>query len=326
MSPGWFAPAAVLALVLSAGLYVTLLWLADPHGCEPVNHLVVTVTLGAAVVPILTRLAEAAFGLPDSIFPAALLRYVLVPLSPWTALVEEVAKSSVVLGEFVLSRRTFHDAMDGVVVGAAVGLGLAFAQSLAHVRALAAIVEITGPAPGPVLNLLVVGGLGQCVFTALFGAGLGYMRATAPRGWIYPVIGFCAAVLCHIGYVGAPAPAAAVARGAADWAGVVLVVVLMVWGRARSRRIVRDMLADEVAHGALTEDELAVFSTAPGLARPPFLLWTAKPRPHRGARAIQRAQADLAFAKWRRTRGLGSDDAVRHARDALRRTRAEQRG
>ncbi|HYM69075.1 MAG TPA: PrsW family glutamic-type intramembrane protease [bacterium] len=321
MPAGSLVLAAILLIVVFTGCYVLLLWLADPHEREPINHLVVMLTLGAAVAPILTRLAEAAFGLPDSIFPPALQRYVVVPLSPWTGLVEEAAKSVLVLGVFVSARRAFRDTLDGVVVGATVGAGFALAESLAYVRELAAVAQIAGLAPGPLFGLLV-GGLSQCLFTSLFGASLGYVRGAAPRMWILPVAGFGAAVLSHMGYIGSTGHAAGIVRGVADWGGMLLILVVMGWGWERERYVFRQMLAGETAVGTVTVEELTRLTTAHRLARP-FQALRAAGRPrYRATRSLQRTQTALAFTKWRRAHDLGTDRDVENARDAVRRARA----
>ncbi|HLJ61628.1 MAG TPA: PrsW family glutamic-type intramembrane protease [bacterium] len=311
--------ATILLIVVFTGCYVVLLWIADPYEREPINHLVVMLTLSAAVTPILIRLVEAASGLPDSIFPPPLQRY--IPLSPWTGLVEEAAKAAIVLGVFLSARRVFSDALDGMVVGATVGAGLALAESLAYVREMAAGGQIARFAPAPALSLLI-GGLSQGLFTSLFGASLGYVRGTAPRLWILAAAGFGAAVLCHTGYIAATGRAAGIVREAADWGGAWLILIVMGWGWERERYVLRHMLADETATGAVTIEELTRLITVHRLARPLQALRTAGRSRYRATRSLQNAQTVLAFAKWRRARNVGIDRDIENARDAVRWARA----
>ncbi len=71
---------AVLCVVGLPLAYAVLLWLADPDERDLINHIIVLLALGASVPPLLTRLAEAAFRLPGSIFPPLLQPYALRPV------------------------------------------------------------------------------------------------------------------------------------------------------------------------------------------------------------------------------------------------------
>ncbi|HLN13598.1 MAG TPA: PrsW family glutamic-type intramembrane protease [bacterium] len=322
---------AVLCVVGLTLVYVLLLWLADPYERDPINHVIVLLALGASVPPLLTRLAEAAFGLPASIFPTLLQPYALTPLSVWTGLIEEAAKALVVLGAFALLRRGIHDTLDGIVVGAVVGAGFALAEGLVYVEDLAPVARIAHVAPG-VPFALFAAGLSQCAFTAVFGACLGYVRDSAPRRWLIPVLGFATAAVYHTAYVGldtlassvlpsAVAGAAGIARAYADWIGGLLVIAAVGWAWERERRIMQATLPEEIATGAVTPSEFASLTTLDRLGRPFHAVLGERSAAWQGARAVYGAQIRLAFAKWRRRRGAGTDDEVSRARDEIGRLR-----
>jgi len=323
--------AALLCIVVPTIVYVVLLWLVDPYEREPINHVIVLLALGASVAPLLTRLVEAALGLPSSIFPALLERYALTPPSVWSGLIEEASKAVVVLGAFAFLRREFDDTLDGLVFGAVVGAGFALAQALVYVRDLAPAAQIAHVSPSMLLSIFVAG-LSQCFFTALFGASLGYMREAAPGRWLIPAAGFAAAALYHMAYTGlgtladtatagGVAAAAGIARAIADWVGVILVIVMVRWAWERERYIFSQTLLDETATGAVTPAELAFLTTVHRLGRPVnACLGTGWAR-YQAARGLHEAQAELAFAKWRRRRGTGTDDDVTSAREEVRRVR-----
>jgi RsiW-degrading membrane proteinase PrsW (M82 family) len=244
----------LLALLSLASLCVAgppvasavLLWRADPGERDFVNHIVVLLALGAAVPPLLIRVAEAFFGMPDSVFPVLLQAYAPMPPSIFTGLIEEAAKGAVVLGAFLWMRRGFADAFDGLAIGAVVGAGYALAQGLVYLEALAPVAHIARLSTG---GLLAIGGAGlvQCAFTAVFGACLGSVRAAAGRPWFVPVIGFVTAAVYHMAYVGLGTlgaaasstglvAAAGIARAAVDWSGIVLVIVASCWGWSAGAR------------------------------------------------------------------------------------------
>jgi len=237
----------LLAFVCVAGPPIAcavLLWRLDPSKRDLINHTVVPLALGASVPPLVTRIAQAVFGLPGSVFPPFLQSYAPVPLSVWTGLIEEAAKAVVVLAVFAWMRRGFVDALDGLVLGGIVGAGMALAQGLVYVEDLAPVAQIARITPGTLLTTGAVG-LTQCAFTAVFGASLGYAREAPRRGFI-PIIGFAAAALYHMAYValgtlaGAPqlgtaAGAAGIAREVADWIGVMFVAAAAWWARSGPR-------------------------------------------------------------------------------------------
>jgi RsiW-degrading membrane proteinase PrsW (M82 family) len=101
-------------------------------------------------------------------------------------LFEETAKGTAVLLLFLTVRSRFDDVVDGIVYGAAVGLGFNFLESIAY---MTNVYAIFGPgSDGPtaaafqwyarqVLGLF----FGHATYTALIGAGIGVARQLAPR-------------------------------------------------------------------------------------------------------------------------------------------------
>jgi len=323
-------------VVVPTVVYIALLWLIDPYEREPFTHVAVLFVIGAVVAPLLTTLAEAALRLPNSVFPALLQQYAVVPPSVWSGAIEEAAKALVVLGAFVALRREFDDTLDGVVFGAVVGAGFALAQSLVYVRSLAPAAQIVTLTPSVFLGIFFAG-LNQCFFTSVFGAGLGYMREEAPGRWVIPVVGFAAAAIYHMAYVGlgtlaatapqgALATASGIAHQIANWAGVILVIVMVRWAWERERYIFGQTLPEEAAAGVVTPEEFTFLTTVHRLGRPLDALRRAGWARYQAGRALHEAEAELAFAKWRRRRGVGTDEEITLARDEIRRLRAHPGG
>jgi len=326
---------ALVCVVVPTIVYIALLWLIDPYEREPLTHVAALFVIGAVVAPLLTTFAEAALRLPNSVFPTLLQQYAVVPPSVWSGAIEEAAKALVVLGAFVALRREFDDTLDGVVFGAVVGAGFALAQSLVYVRSLAPVAQIVTLTPSVFLGIFVAG-LNQCFFTSVFGAGLGYMREEAPGRWMLPVVGFVAAALYHMAYVGLGTLAATAPRGLvtalgiahqiSNWAGVLLVLVMVRWAWERERYIFGQTLPDEAATGVVTPDEFTFLTSVHRLGRPLDAVRRAGWARYQADRALHEAEAELAFAKWRRSRGVGTDDEITRARDEIRRLRADSGG
>src|SRR5205085_902463 len=101
-------------------------------------------------------------------------------------LFEELAKGLAVLLLFLAMRDEFDDVVDGIVYGAAVGLGFNFMESIAYMTYMVAIFG-DGAGAGAagfqwysrqVLGLF----FGHATYTALIGAGIGIARQLPSRG------------------------------------------------------------------------------------------------------------------------------------------------
>ncbi|HEV2438430.1 MAG TPA: PrsW family glutamic-type intramembrane protease [bacterium] len=326
-----------LVIVLgSAAVYLLVLWLIDPYEREPLSDLGLTLAAGVVIAPLITRGVETALGIPSSLQPAAFAVFSAGPPNLWGAVVEEAAKAAVVLGAFTLFRREFDDTLDGLIYGAAVGAGFALAQSLLYLRTLASLGAAAQPAPGFLFSIFVAG-LNQCFFTSLFGGSLGALREAGPRSGrraILPLLGFAAAAIYHVGYTGlgylagtppgeaAWAPWAGIAHRLVDWLGVIVLLLLVRWAWERERYVFGRTLGDEVATGTVTADELS-FLTAGERGRRQWHAWRRAGWGYYVAtRRLHQAQAELAFAKWRRLRGVPDDTDVDRLRDTIRRLRA----
>jgi hypothetical protein len=239
----------------------------------------------------------------------------VVPPSLGGAAVEELTKALVIFAAFALIPREFDGTLDGVIYGATVGAGFALTESLVYVTDLVRLSPPAGFGAGFFLAIFL-SGLTHCTFSGIFGASLGYIRETAVTGgarcWI-PLAGLAAAVIYHTSYVGFAAAGGeggagglavvlALSRQLADWSGLLLLAVIVVLAWRRERAILRWGLADETASGAVSPEELSALERSGRLA---------------AARPVREAQAELAFAKWRATRGLATAGDIAALRDRV---------
>ena len=268
--------------------------------------------------------------------------------------VEELAKGFALVAAFWIShlahRRLgvieFDGVTDGIVYGAAVGIGFAFTEDLYYFFREA---RTTGVADaldvfidrrdffGPAM-------LRHAIWTATFGAGLG--MATQSRRWIgkvgWPLLGLLLAMLMHavnnglvpillaIKYgfqttyeylaIGVPADLAAQMSATVENSEQVLEVISWVYvgvffaaialWLAHQRRVIKDELAPEVERGSISESDALLALSPPRRARRQLAeLRTGDLDAARATGTRCRELAELAFAKRRETKRLAREES-----------------
>jgi RsiW-degrading membrane proteinase PrsW (M82 family) len=229
-------------------------------------------------------------------------------------LFEELAKGVAVLLLYLVMRDEFHDVVDGIVYGAAVGLGFNFMETVGYMTYLD---SLFGPyAAGfqwyhrQVLDLF----FGHATYTALVGAGIGIARQLPSRrqqvlaiacGWLgaiaahfawdawltfFPLgTGALTVIQIHLRVLAMNGPFTAV------------VVILLVMGRRIEGRNLERQLTLEAATGAgaVREEEVSVLAS-PGRRFQARV--AAGPGGYLRLARLQRAQIELALERWHRER------------------------
>jgi protease PrsW len=238
-------------------------------------------------------------------------------------LLEELGKGTAVLLLFLVMRNEFDDVVDGIVYGAAVGLGFNFMESLTYMTNLYSIFEPSGNgaiAAGfqwyarQVLGLF----MGHATYTALVGAGIGVARQLPRRRSkvIAIVAGFVVAIAAHFSW-DAWLTFFPIGNGVLGLIGVhvrtlamtgpftALVVVLLVLGLRAESAALSAQLRNEAAAGTG-----AVLPIEVDILRSPWRRFRERLRAldRRGLGAyarlarLQAAQLDLAMERWHRER------------------------
>jgi RsiW-degrading membrane proteinase PrsW (M82 family) len=203
--PGVAAICAAACLPTTAfGLFVVRR--LDRNEKEPWRIVLVAFVWGAVVATSMVIWGESLW--------SAIAERVLVPgpgldasLAFSAGLLEELAKGVAVLLLFLVMRNEFDDVVDGIVYGAAVGLGFNFMESIAYMTHLYAIYSPDGVgayAAGFQWYSRQVLGLffGHATYTALIGAGVGIARQLPGRRQkvIAIVSGFLIAIAAHFSW------------------------------------------------------------------------------------------------------------------------------
>jgi hypothetical protein len=238
-------------------------------------------------------------------------------------ILEEVAKGLAVLLLFLVMRNQFDDVVDGIVYGAAVGLGFNFLESVSYMTNLYSIYAPEGTGGfgagtqwygRQVLGLF----LGHATYTAYIGAGVGIARQL-PRvrqKLLAIVAGFIVAIAGHFAW-DAWATFFPIQN---DFFGIVEVhlrtlimngpfaagvVALLLFGIRYEGQNLLDQLHKEAAtgQGAILPEEVAILASPWQRLRQRFQAFG-----RTGARGyftvsrLQTAQLDLAMERWHRER------------------------
>jgi protease PrsW len=200
-------------------------------------------------------------------------------------LVEESVKGLAVLVVLWFTRRHIDGVLDGMLIGALVGLGFAMTENITY---FGIAYSDGGAAAVGTLFIIrsVINGMGHAVWTSFTGAAVGWARTRHGRGvlrLIVPVIGWGAAVLGHsIWNLGASLTITILAIGLErvfflpEWQAYILggivgglpfsipplliALLIALLGRDQESRVVRRYLPIEVGLGTLTPEEYETVS------------------------------------------------------------------
>jgi len=302
----------------------------DREEKEPWRLVLVATAWGAIVATSLVIWAESLF--QDWAINALVPGPGLDATNAFSAgLFEELAKGVAVLLLYLVMRDQFHDVVDGIVYGAAVGLGFNFMESIGYMTYLD---SLFGPTAAgfqwyhrQVLDLF----FGHATYTALVGAGIGIARQLPGRrqqvlaiacGWLgaiaahfawdawltfFPLgTGAITLIQVHLRVLAMNGP----------FTAVVLVLLLM-GRRIEGRNLVRQLgLEAESGAGAIRPEEVSILAS-PGRRLGARL--AAGPRGYFRLGRLQRAQIALALGRWHRERGEqdGPQDAEQDLRGRI---------
>jgi len=238
-------------------------------------------------------------------------------------LFEELAKGLAVLLLFLVMRNEFNGVVDGIVYGAAVGLGFNFMETIGYMTYLD---SLFGPAAAgfqwyhrQVLDLF----FGHAAYTALIGAGLGIARQLPERRQQVTAIvcGWLGAIAGHFGWdawltffpLGAGLQTLVQVHLRVllmNGPVVIAVVVLLLLGlRIESRALLRQLKAEaDTGLGAVLPAEVQVLARP--LRRFSYRLQALRSGPSAYLRVgrLQRAQLQLVLEGARRERLEGAPD------------------
>jgi RsiW-degrading membrane proteinase PrsW (M82 family) len=316
------AMATGAALAFPAVLvYMTVPRLLDRYDPEPAWALALAFTWGA--------LGACGFSAPINSVVSAVAGEA-VGAAVCAPLVEEFFKGLSLFGIFYFWRREFDGVIDGIIYATFAALGFAAVENVIY-YARAGVGHGTVDLTSIFILRGVVTPWAHPLFTSMTGIGFCLSREStgAWARWLYPLLGYGAAVLLHGIWNGAAVLSAAmevplVLLLLPLWFLFVLGFLAMVFALVLRRgRIIRDHLQDEVLIGTISRDELALVGSAFGQFR-------ARSGPQGRLRGeLIAAAARLALSKWHATRAMKgqmrtiSFDFIAPLRERIHHIRAE---
>jgi len=260
---------AVLGGLLPTLLYVVLLWWLDRYEKEPVWLLATAFLWGAVPAALLSLIVELLLDMPLSAWggegvASSVGAIISAPL------VEESLKGIALIGLVLVFRREFDDVLDGIIYGAMIGFGFALTENVFAYFLPIASAQGLGVGTGNLLLRSVVFGMNHAFWTGIVGAAVGSARQSrgSAQKYLWPVIGWCVAVLFHaIHNAGAmlSEQTACLSLGISaivDYGGILmLLAIALLFLRKESRWIDRG-LGEEVTRGTLSEADYLLLRSA----------------------------------------------------------------
>jgi RsiW-degrading membrane proteinase PrsW (M82 family) len=339
MFPGQFIVASTVAF-LPAFPYLMLYKFLDRNGQIPYKNFFACFFWGATVacgfsVVANTFLGALAQGITNPSAGDTLTKVVIAPLF------EESTKGLAVLVVFLILRDEFDNALEGMLLGAASGLGFAVVENCTYftnflIQGGAGALLIMGS-----FRIFTIAFIGHPVYTSMTGLGLGLARelGKSPLRFVTPVVGWCLAVFFHALWNGMGTVIPALVGDDSPFLGLFLLAVfigggtllfffaVLIFALVKERRVLVRYLKDEVDRGFIEADELAGFSSLFGRER--FVLAGLNKGTYKLRKELRRAQLELAFRKWHLEQGdavkgtvvdadlLDARTRIRDARNAL---------
>lgn len=286
--------------------------------------------LGGAIVAIPPALLLEI--VPSVVLGNSPLFYGTVP-----GIVEEGVKGAILLYIYFTQRDEFHDPVDGIVLGALIGLGFAMTEDITYFLNTLA----SGGVIGFAINVFMRVGLGwmnHAVWTAIMGAALGFARMgpPGPRRWLWPVGGYIVAAGLHNAFdLVATIGSALNIEGwgvllfllvlyGMNWVTLAVLAFVVIRGWHQQAVLTREELRPEVDTGAITAEEYAIL---PSPAQRRKQLRAARPGKAARAGLAKLFQLQLHLALQRRHSAFGDRAKVPHlhSEDALRQRIADLR-
>jgi RsiW-degrading membrane proteinase PrsW (M82 family) len=259
---------SVLVTLIPSLISMAVLWWLDRYEKEPLWLLGIAFFWGAVPTIGLSLVAQLLIEAPLATVLGHSVFYPLASLSLVAPLTEETFKALILLALFVLYRQEFDGVMDGILYGALIGFGFSVVEDVFYM--MSSLMYGGGWAEWGVVVALRVGlyNLNHSLFAACTGIGFGLARNRRAgwQRWIYPLLGWLAAVLLH-GLHNAGTVLAESTEGMSillftvvDWMGVLGMLALIIYSVRRERQWFQE-LEPEIASGVVTPVEAEWAST-----------------------------------------------------------------
>ena len=297
---------AILLALVPLGLVLVVVFWIDRWEPEPLPTLIVAFLWGAGVATAISMLvnttvlyaaAESTLSLEGAFQISAVVS---------APLIEETTKGLGVLIIFLIWRRTFNGAVDGLVYASVIAAGFAFAENIGYfIRFWDSITSI-----------FIVRGLfspfAHVTFTACTGLAIGMSaRRRSPAAWVWMTpIGLVCAITLHAIWNGV------IAASGNPFAMFILVSLpifivcmgIVAWLRWAERMTMRNRLDDYARAGWFAPAEVQMLTTGGGRKAGKRWATTRGPQAAYAMRVFQKSSAELAQLRQQAVDGHAQGD------------------
>ncbi|MDU0347612.1 PrsW family intramembrane metalloprotease [Actinomyces sp. MRS3W] len=298
----------LLALVPLSIVLVTVRWI-DRWEPEPPGILIAAFLWGAGVATVISLVVNTSASLLVSSATGSVTGGELVSAVVTAPVIEESTKGLGVLVIFLIWRRTFNGAVDGIVYASVVAAGFAFAENILYFVQYSDALLVTFLMRG------IASPFAHVTFTACTGLAIGAsarMRSSLAWMWMTP-LGLSCAIVLHAFWNGMLANDPSLYFFVAI-PFFIAAIGLVIWLRWSERMTMRQRLADYQRAGWFSPAEVTMITT--GAGRSAARRW-AKSRGPVAARAMgDFLEAASALAQLRQQAIDGHADADFAAHEA----------
>ena len=238
---------SLIAGWLPALIYVVVLYNADRYEKEPKSLLAAAFVWGSIPAIIVAIAVRVFFQLPvDLLGPQAIEAVRAGLVSP---LIEEALKGLAIVFIALRYRLEFDDVLDGIIYGAMVGFGFAMTgNTLSYLGAF--LLRGFAGLDNTIFIEGIFYGLNHGLYSAIFGAGLGYARLKHDK-WLrlaIPLAAFWLAVISHAVHNLAlrAALGPSLVSIAVTWLGLIAIIAIIAWALRKQKQWIETELLGEV--------------------------------------------------------------------------------
>lgn len=252
---------AVFLSFVPALLYAGIVYWIDRYEKEPIVLLGLVFFWGAAVATFGAIVSQSVLEGATFQVTGSETAVEVAGASIFAPLTEESLKGFAVLLVFLVLRREFDSLLDGLVYAGVVALGFAATENVLYLWSASEESGLEGLFSLFFLRV-ILGAWDHPFYTSFIGIGLAVSRLSRVTWarWLAPPAGWAVAVFTHslhnsLATAASSASAFGLLMFLLDWAGWVLISVVLVAAVLREGRLLATHLAEEVEHGALNADQ-----------------------------------------------------------------------
>lgn len=304
---------SIIAGVLPTVAYVLLIWWIDRYEKEPIKLLVAAFLWGAVPAILASVLIEVMLDVPLGALSGDWHGFLSASLV--APPIEEAFKGAALLGVYSLARQEFDGVLDGIIYGSIIGFGFAMTENIFYFWSAQEGNDVLHWAT-VVFGRALAFGLNHAMFTSFTGIGLGlarYVRSPLRR-WATILLSLTAATVAHMLHNAFASSGLCLVSFVLDWAGVLVILVVIVLTWRRERMWLTTQLAAEVEAGVLTQAQYDVIvSRRRRIIREWRALGSSGVRRARLWGKLTSAATELAFKKHQRAAvndGAAHDSAI----------------